>query len=88
MTNEEEFDSWITWPGWAKDAVVIDTDVHLSLRDAIRVLWKRRITVTTKTFTESVVGRAETLSRVTIEPWRRRRAFGVVESGQEEEAGR
>ena len=68
---EAEFDRWVTWPEWAKDAVVVDTDVHLSFGDAVRLLWKRRLTVTSKTFTAVQIDRTESLSRVYIEPWRR-----------------
>ena len=66
----DEFDRWIEWPEWAKDAIVTDVDVFLSLRDPIRVLWKRRLTVTSKVFTSAEVGRTHSLSRVYIAPWR------------------
>lgn len=72
---------WYEWPEWAQDALIADTDVHLSWRDAVRVLWKRRLTVSTKTFTASVIGRCDTMSRVYIEPWRLR-PVGVVTSGE------
>jgi hypothetical protein len=73
----DEFDSWVAWPEWAKDAVVTDTVALLSWRDAIRLLWKRRFTLSCKTFTESVVGRTASVTRLYIEPWRSRRDLGI-----------
>ncbi len=66
-------------PWWAKDAIVVDTDIHLSFWDAVRVLWKRKLSLSTKTFTEvESVGRIQTLTRLYIEPWRRRPPPGIV----------
>jgi len=76
MTTEQ----WYEWPEWAKDALVCDTDVTLSWRDRLRVLIGRRITVTTKTFTQAQIGRNETLSRACVTPLWRRRPVGMVTS--------
>lgn len=72
-----EFEEWIMWPEWAKDAVVVDTDVHLSLGDALRLLWKRKLTVTSKTFVPVEIAKTHSLSRVHIARWRRPR-HGVL----------
>mgnify|MGYP001608600232 CR=1 FL=1 len=63
-----DFDTLITWPAWAKDAIVIDTRVVLSWGDALRVLVRRSFTITTKTFVETPPGRAETISRCEVAP--------------------
>ena len=69
MSVNDDFDTWIAWPKWAKDAIVVETDVHLSFLDAVRVFWKRKLTVTSKTFTSGFPERTHSLSRVSIEPW-------------------
>ena len=76
-----DFDTWTTWPAWARDAIVTDTDVVLSWRDALRVLFHRRFTVTAKTFVEVPPGRAETISRFGVLPlWPCRPALGMVQA--------
>lgn len=75
----DDFDRWYEWPDWAKDLVVVDCNIHLSLRDALKVLWRRSLTVSTKTFTANVVGRAESLSHVSLPRWRDQPKVGYVE---------
>ena len=73
----DEMDRWTTWPEWAKDAVVVDTDVHLSFWDAVRVCCMRQLTVSSKTWTPVEIGRTQTVSRVHIPPWRHKRSLGL-----------
>ena len=79
MDREEQ---WYEWPEWAKDAVVTDVQIHLSIRDAIRLLWKRHCSVESKTFTAEVVGRTSSVSRISIPSWREKRhdQIGVIDS--------
>ena len=74
----DDFDQWYEWPSWAKDALVIDTDVRLSLRDRLRILWHGKLTVTAKTFTRIVVGEHTTLSRCRVPPVIPSRPVGMV----------
>ena len=79
-SRSKQFDEWTTWPEWAKDAIVLDTEVVLSWRDALRVLLRRRFSVTSKTFTAAVPGRVHTISRFYVAPpWHSRR-LGTVEA--------
>jgi hypothetical protein len=77
----DTFERWVTWPDWAKDAIVVDTDVRLSWRDALRVLFRRRFTMSAKVFVPAVVERHEGVGHFSVEPiWPRRKGYGVAEA--------
>ena len=83
---EREFDRWVTWPDWAKDAVMTDVNVTLSWRDRLWVLARGRFTVTAKVFTENVVGKTDSRSRFDVNrrwPWQRR-MYGMVTRAERE----
>jgi hypothetical protein len=79
MSAEEEFDRWVTWPEWAKDAIVTDVTVTFSWRDRLRILCGKRPVVTVKTFTRMVIGEQATQSRVYVPRlWYRRRGLVAI----------
>lgn len=78
---EREFDRWVAWPEWAKDAVVTDVTVVLDWRDRLWLLVRGRFIVTAKVFTEHIVGKTASLSSFGVDrhwPWHRHR-YGMVE---------
>ena len=79
-SRSKQFDEWTTWPEWAKDAIVLDTEVVLSWRDALRVLLRRRFSVTSKTFTADVPGKVHTISHCYVAPLWRARRLGTTEA--------
>lgn len=80
--REQEFDQWVTWPEWAKDALTTETVVRVSLADALWILVRRRFSVDAKTFVPlEIPAPRVTLSRFYVDrrwPWQRR--FGMVTS--------
>lgn len=72
-------------PPWSKDLIYTEIDLHLGPRDLLLLLWRRgRMGVTVKTWTESPVGKTESISRILIRriewPWERR-PFAIMDAG-------
>lgn len=64
-------------PARFADSVVTHTQIKLSLLDRLKVLFGWHLTLDCRTWTENVVGEAESVSEVIV--WRaRRRTIGAV----------
>ena len=71
-------DEWFEWPEWAKDAIVVDVEIHFSWADRLRVLLRGRADVRAKVFTEHLPGQVKTLTTAyALKLWTRKR-FGYV----------
>lgn len=67
---------------WYTDKLFVNTTVHLTLRDRLRVLRRGRLEVQTVTAMEHRPGRVETTSRVIVPRVLPHREWGYMEEGR------